>query len=124
MNKLISILLIAIITSFIWRDAMIYSAFKTQQDFISSNQCKDRSKVVNECNGHCVLTERLSTPVRNVPYGPSEPILLDVKMEFFLEEVFAETSESIFIETNKIDYLNCSELEGYLQTQIKPPETV
>ena len=124
MNKLISILLIVIVTSFIWRDAMVYGLFKIQQDIISTSECIDRNKPVNHCNGHCVLTERLATPVREVPNGPTEPIVLDVKMEYFLEEEFPKIAEVVFLDTKAKDYLNCRELQGYFRTQIKPPETV
>ena len=124
MNKLISILLIAIITSFIWRDVVVYGVFKIQQDYISANQCINRNKPITQCNGNCVLTERLSAPIKGASNSESDPILIDIKMEYFFEE--EESTPSVINETERqdIDYLKFRKLKGFLPSQIKPPELV
>jgi hypothetical protein len=123
-NKFISIILIAIITSFIWRDAVVYGVFKIQQDFISENQCVNRNKPITQCNGSCVLVERLSKPLRDVPSGESTPILINVKMEFFVEEEILQITFGIYQEPQVWEFIEFRELKGYLSTQTKPPEFV
>jgi len=115
--------LITLITSFIWSDVLVYGLFKFQQDYISQNECINRNKPIAQCNGHCVLNERLAEPGRNTPSGDLEPILLEIKMAFLVEEnegssIFSSSLESL------LRVVVDRELKGYLSVLVKPPEVV
>ena len=123
MKRIVVIGLITLITSFIWSDVLVYGVFKFQQDYISQNECINRNKPITQCNGHCVLNERLAEPIRNTPSGDSEPILLEIKMEFLAEEndesaIFSSSLESL------LPVVVDRELKGYLPVLVKPPESV
>lgn len=123
MKRAIVIGLITLITSFIWRDVMVYSIFKIQQDYISQNQCVNRDKPMTECHGSCVLTERLAQPLKDLPNNDLESVLPEVKIEFYVVEI-DEIIIHDFENKNYLEYIDCQELKGYLLNQIKPPETV
>ena len=123
MKRAIVIGLIALITSFIWRDVMVYSIFKIQQYDISQNQCINRNKPITQCNGTCVLNERLAQPLKEGSSNDSESILPEVKLELYMDEI-DELIVHYFEQKSQLDCVNYKELKGYLPSQIKPPETV
>ena len=111
-------------TSFIWRDALVYGVFKIQQDSISTNQCIERNISSSHCNGGCVLTERLANPMDDSSKGEPKPIMVKLKIEYFMEENIPEIVSVVLPRINISSNLECAELSGFLSTQIKPPETV
>ena len=123
MKKVIGIGLITLITSFIWRDAVVFGVFKMHQDFIVKNQCINRNKPITQCHGNCVLTERLVQPLNTSPTSDSDAILIEIKMEFVVDE---KEDKAVFYNEIKhsLPFIINKELKGYLPALIKPPETV
>ena len=111
------------LTSFIWRDVVVYGVFKIQQDYIAQYQCVNRDKPITQCNGKCVLTERLAQPLNDLPSNDSEPILVQIKMDFLLDEL-DELESTSFIEQHQSGFIINQELQGFLPSLIKPPQTV
>lgn len=123
MKQIIAIGLITLITSFIWSDMVVFGVFKYHQDYISQNQCIDRNKPMTQCHGNCVLSERLAEPKRNTPLGLSESILLEIKVEFVVEE--QNENETFSCEAEfPINIDVDQESNGYLPVLVKPPEVV
>lgn len=123
MRRVLVIGLLLLVLSFIWRDVVVYGVFKYQQDYISHYECIERNKPISTCNGSCVLTERLAKPLKEVPANDSEPVLVQVKMEFYLqttEEIVLYPLENLEL----TDFSTRSELEGFTSSQIKPPQSV
>jgi len=123
MKRFLGIILLALITSFIWRDVVVYGVFKIQQDYIAQYQCVNRNKPITQCNGSCVLTERLAQPLQDLPSNDSEPVLVQIKMNFILD-VVEEISAPDCSESRPDGFLQNTELQGFLPSIIKPPETV
>ena len=121
MKRFLGVALLMLITSYLWRDVVVFGVFKVQQDFISRYQCVNRNKPITQCNGNCVLTERLAQPLSESQSNESTPILGQIKMEFLFDYVpvikVFHTIIRIFS-----GYLNNPELDGYLESLIKPPE--
>ena len=102
---------------------LVFSVFKYQQDLITQNECIERDKAESSCHGSCVLTERLAKPLNELPANDSEPILVQVKMEFFIE---VEEELLLYPVMNPAvsSFTISRELEGFVPIQIKPPQSV
>ena len=117
--------LIVLITSFIWRDAIVFGVFKIQQDNLSKNVCIERNTETSHCKGNCVLTERLTQTAKAPSKSEPEPnlVLIEIKMELFISTEKESNNEAISI-AHVFNYLIEDELQGFLHNQIIPPEIV
>ena len=102
---------------------MVYGVFKIQQDYISQYQCVNRDKPIAQCNGSCVLTERLAEPLNDLPSNDSEPILVQIKIDFLLDDV-EELTRASFFEQHQSGFIHNQELQGFLSLVLQPPQTV
>lgn len=60
MNKLFAILFIFLIFGIASRDAVVYTQFKFNQDFIATVFCINKNKPTLKCNGKCYLKKKIA----------------------------------------------------------------
>lgn len=121
MKSFFGIGLLLLLVTAIWRDVVVYSIFKWQQEYISKNECVNRNVTKNSCHGNCVLAERLEQP-QDSPEDPfSLPETQNVKLDFIGPEILDNVQCHSF-ERPEYSESIMSPFRGYTLLLGQPPE--